>query len=64
VIDHILESVISRGDLADLALLIWALMASFGALTLLRELSASNKRFDVFVRELHRFNSNLSDDDK
>lgn len=61
MIDHILESVISRGDLADLALLIWAAFASFGALTLLRELSAANRRFDLFVRELHRFNSGLSD---
>ncbi|WP_375415436.1 hypothetical protein [uncultured Bradyrhizobium sp.] len=45
-----------RGDLAHLALLLWAVAAS-GALTLcLRELSAASRRFDDFVRELARFN--------
>jgi hypothetical protein len=45
-----------RGDLAHLALLLWAVAAS-GALTLtLRELSAASRRFDDFVNELERFN--------
>jgi hypothetical protein len=44
-----------RGDLAHLALLLWALSAS--ALTFaLRELTAASRRFDDFVRELARFN--------
>ena len=49
-----------RGDLAHLALLLWALAAS-GALTLtLRELSAAARRFDDFVTELERFNRRAS----
>jgi len=45
-----------RGDLAHLALLLWAL--SVNALTwfALRELTAASRRFDDFVRERARFN--------
>jgi hypothetical protein len=45
-----------RGDLAHVALLLWA--GSSSALTwfALRELAASIRRFDDFVRELARFN--------
>lgn len=53
----VLEGVVSRSDLADLALLAWALAASGAALILLRDLNAANARFDEFIRELHRFNS-------
>jgi hypothetical protein len=50
------ESIISRGDLAHLALFLWASGAS-GLLALsLRESFAANRRFDAFVRELARFN--------
>jgi hypothetical protein len=45
-----------RGDLAHLALLLWAASASALALFALRELAASVRRFDDFVRELARFN--------
>ena len=45
-----------RGDLAHLALLLWAGCASAYALFALRELAASARRFDDFVRELARFN--------
>jgi hypothetical protein len=45
-----------RGDLAHLALLLWAGSASALALFALRELAASMRRFDDFVRELARFN--------
>jgi hypothetical protein len=45
-----------RGDLAHLALLLWAACASAFALLALRELAASARRFDDFVRELARFN--------
>jgi hypothetical protein len=44
-----------RGDLAHLALL-WAGAASGLAAFALRELAASMRRFDDFVRELARFN--------
>ena len=51
------DAFISRADLADLALFLWASGASAAAGLLLRELSASNRRFDEFVRELHLFNA-------
>ncbi len=40
-----------RGDLAHLALFLWAACASACALFALRELAASARRFDYFVRE-------------
>jgi hypothetical protein len=57
-----LEAVIGRGDLAHLALFLWASGASGAALLLLRELGAANRRFDAFVRELHRFNARIERD--
>jgi hypothetical protein len=45
-----------RGDLAHLALLLWAMSASALAWFALRELTAASRRFDDFVRELTRFN--------
>jgi len=45
-----------RGDLAHLALLLWASSASALTWFALRELAASIRRFDDFVRELARFN--------
>jgi hypothetical protein len=47
---------IERGDLAHLALLLWASAASFALWLSLRELGAAARRFDDFVRELARFN--------
>ncbi|MBX6426724.1 MAG: hypothetical protein IRZ09_12475 [Variibacter sp.] len=46
----------SRGDLAHLALFLWASVATALALFALRELAAAMRRFDDFVRELARFN--------
>ena len=45
-----------RGDLAHLALFLWAAAASAALTLTLRELSAASRRFDDFVRELERFN--------
>lgn len=45
-----------RGDLAHLALFLWASASSTLLLLTLRELFAANARFDAFVRELARFN--------
>ncbi len=45
-----------RGDLAHLALLLWAASASGLALLALREVFAATRRFDDFVRELSQFN--------
>jgi len=49
-----------RGDLAHLALLLWALSASGLAWFALRELAAASRRFDDFVRELARFNERFT----
>lgn len=45
-----------RGDLAHLALFLWAASASALLIFALRELAAAMRRFDDFVRELARFN--------
>ena len=45
-----------RGDLAHLALFLWAAWVSALLLIALRELSAATRRIDDFVRELSRFN--------
>ncbi len=59
----LIETFVTRGDLADLTLFLWASGASALVLALLRELSAANKRFDAFVRELHRFNARHGGED-
>jgi len=61
MIEHIIDSMIERGDLAHLSLLLWACGASLAAAALLKELGAANRRFDAFVRELHHFNARLFD---
>ena len=53
---ELIDTFIARGDLAHLALFLWASAASAGLLFTLRELSAASRRFDDFVRELQRFN--------
>ena len=45
-----------RGDLAHLALFLWAAWVSALLLIALRELAAATRRIDDFVRELSRFN--------
>jgi len=45
-----------RGDLAHLALFLWAMSASALLVIVLREYAAAMRRFDDFVRELARFN--------
>jgi hypothetical protein len=53
---QLIDTVIARGDLAHLALFLWASGASALAWFALRELAAGARRFDDFVRELSRFN--------
>lgn len=48
-----------RGDLAHLALFLWATSAPALAWFALRELTAAHRRFDDFVRELVRFNEHF-----
>ena len=55
----IIATFTQRGDLAHLALLLWALSASALAWFALRELTAASRRFDAFVRELARFNDHI-----
>lgn len=47
---------IERGDLAHLALFLWASSTSILLIFAVRELVAAMRRFDDFVRELSRFN--------
>ncbi|MBB5047818.1 hypothetical protein HNR60_002575 [Rhodopseudomonas rhenobacensis] len=53
---ELIDTFIARGDLAHLALLLWAGAASFALWFVLRELAAASRRFDDFVRELEVFN--------
>ncbi|MBN8970119.1 MAG: hypothetical protein J0G95_16935 [Rhizobiales bacterium] len=46
----------ARGDLAHLALFLWASAASGAFLLTLREYVAASRRLDDFVRELAQFN--------
>ena len=62
IADKITEAVISRGDLAHLALFVWASGASALLATTLRDLFAANRRFDEFVRELSLFNRRQTGD--
>ncbi|MBZ8135513.1 hypothetical protein [Afifella sp. IM 167] len=50
-----------RGDLAHLALFLWASGASGLLVWALRELAASNRRFNDFVKEIARLNRLFSD---
>jgi hypothetical protein len=50
----------ARGDLAHVALALWALTATALLVFALRELAAAIRRFDDFVRELSRINRRFS----
>ena len=54
--DELVSIFSARGDLAHLALFLWAMSASALAAFALKELAAASRRFDDFVRELARFN--------
>ena len=62
-LETIVDAVIAKGDLAHLALFLWACGASALVRIVLRDLARSNERFDDFVRELARFNRRHSGDD-
>ncbi len=53
---HLISTFSERGDLAHLALLLWAMSATALAAFALRVLAASLRRLDDFVRELATFN--------
>jgi hypothetical protein len=54
--DELTNSVVERGDLAHLALFLWASGASGVLVFLLRELAAANRRFEDFVKEIAALN--------
>jgi hypothetical protein len=54
--NELIATFAERGDLAHLALFLWAGSASALAMFALREVAAASRRFDDFVRELARFN--------
>lgn len=54
--DELTRTVIARGDLAHLALFLWASGASALLIWALRELAAANKRFNDFVKEIATLN--------
>ncbi|KFL25128.1 hypothetical protein JP74_21090 [Devosia sp. 17-2-E-8] len=54
--DELTRTVITRGDLAHLALFLWATMSSTLLVWALRELAAANKRFNDFVHEIATIN--------
>lgn len=58
------EYVLARGDLAHLALFLWASGASAMLVQVFREHAAANRRFDAFLRELARFNSQHGDPER
>lgn len=55
--DTLIPIFAERGDLAHLALLLWAASASMVALKALAALARATERLDAFVRELARFNA-------
>jgi hypothetical protein len=56
VISDLIDVFLTRGDLAHLALFLWASVASLAALFALRELAGASRRFDEFIRQLALFN--------
>ena len=54
---------VERGDLAHLALFLWASGASGLLLLVLKEFAAQTRRFDAFVSEISHLNQRLNSDD-
>jgi hypothetical protein len=54
--DEIIKAVLERGDLAHLALFLWATGASSLLVWTLKELSGANRRFNEFVQEIAAIN--------
>jgi len=54
--DDLTRTVAERGDLAHLALFLWASAASGGMVWALREMAAANRRFEEFVKEIASLN--------
>lgn len=61
---QIVDTVVMRGDLAHLALFLWAAAASLLSGYTLRELSRSNRRFEDFVTAVARIDLMLREIDE
>ncbi len=59
--EAIIASILQRGDLAHLALFLWAGGASTLLVMSFRERAAAQRRCDAFLRELVRFNARHDD---
>jgi len=55
--DELTRTIAARGDLAHLALFLWASGSSGLLVWSLRELAAANRRFEDFVREIAALNA-------
>jgi hypothetical protein len=54
--DELTKTIATRGDLAHLALFLWASGATGLLVWSLRELVAASRRFDEFVKEITQLN--------
>ena len=54
--DAAIDIFMKRGDLAHLALLMWAMSASALLIFALKEIAEANRRFESFITELARIN--------
>ena len=54
--DELTRTIATRGDLAHLALFLWASGASAVLVWTLRELAGANRRFEDFVKEIASLN--------
>lgn len=61
--DEIVSVVLAKGDLAHVALFLWAGGASVAVFKLLKELSEANRRFNTFVTEIAQLNRLFRDKD-
>ncbi len=55
--DDLTRTIAERGDLAHLVLFVWATATTGLLWWTLKELSAANKRFEDFVREIAALNA-------
>lgn len=62
--NEVLRPFAERGDLAHMALFLWASGASTLLMWSLKELAASNRRFEAFISELARLNRVFLEDDR
>lgn len=61
--DHLVDVILIHGDIGHVALLLWGASASLACFSLFKEIKAANRRFDLFMRELHAFNRYILGDE-